>query len=194
MDRRSFLAAGATGVGFLAAGCSGVLGETVDLADPTVGRRDGGSEKHLTYRHRGERVLTVGFDQRTVPESATGRFGLRISVPHSDDTSIESFRFDLRAPRSSVEPPADIFLESPGGGLWPDLTFEEVENRWTRIALEDTGELGEGTISLETIVDPLSAPAEEVGVRVELELSAAGPPPGRTYRVDTATEFEPVVG
>jgi hypothetical protein len=47
-------------------------------------------------------------------------------------------------------------------------------------------------MNLETIVDPVSAPAAEVGIRVELELSSSGATPGRTYRVDTSTVFEPL--
>lgn len=189
MDRRTFLASGVAGAALATAGCSSRLGRTVNLTDPTVGTQDGGREKYLVYRHDGERIVTAGFDQRTVPASLTGQFGFRITVPHSDDTAIESFRFDLRAPQSSVAPPADVYLESPAGGLWPDVTFEEVENRWTRIALEDTGKLGKGTMNLMTIVAPNSVPAREVGIRVGLELSAAS---GGTYRVDTSTEFQPI--
>lgn len=191
MDRRAFLAAGVTGVGVVTAGCSG-LGGTTNLVNPDVETQDGGREKYLTYRRGDKRLVTVGFDQRTVPATATDQFGFRISVPHSRNTTIESFRFDLRAPRSSIDPPANVYLESPSGGLWPDITFREVENRWTRIALEDTGELGEGTMTFELIIAPNSAPATEIGIRTELELSSSGSLLNRRYRVDTSTEFEPV--
>lgn len=193
MDRRRFLATGVTGLGVAIAGCSGILGGTIDLTDPETELQDGGREKYLTYHHDDDRIVTVGFDQRTVPASLTDQFGFRISVPHSDETKIESFQFDLRVPQSSIDPPADIYFESPSGGLWPDITYREVENRWTRIALADTGELGEGTMTLETIVDPHSVPAEEVGIRVAMELSTSGLPPNRTYRIDTSTEFEPII-
>lgn len=191
MDRRAFLAAGVTGLGVVTAGCSGV-GGTTNLTDPEVESQDDGQEKYLTYHRDDERLVTVGFDQRTVPASLTDQFGFRITVSHSRNTKIESFRFDLRAPQSSIDPPADVYLESPSGGLWPDITFEEVENRWTRIALEDTGELGEGTMSFELIIAPHSAAATEVGIRAELELSSSGSLLNRRYRVDTSTEFEPV--
>jgi hypothetical protein len=193
MDRRRFLAAGVTGFGVALTGCSELLGRTISVTNPETALHDGGREKYLTYRHDDDRIVTVGFDQRTVPATPTDQFGFRISVPHSDETTIESFQFDLRVPQSSIDPPADIYLESPSGGLWPDITFREVENRWTRIALADTGELGDGTMTLETIVDPHSVPAEQVGIRVELELSTSASPPNRTYRVDTSTEFEPII-
>jgi hypothetical protein len=163
------------------------------LTNPETEMQDDGREKYLTYRSDNERIVTVGFDQRTVPESLTDQFGFRISVSHSDATKIESFQFDLRVPETSIDPPADIYLESPSGGLWPDITYRDVENQWTRIALADTGELGDGTMTLETIVDPHSVPAEEVGIRVEMELSTSGSLPNRTYGVDTSTVFEPVV-
>lgn len=191
MDRRAFLAAGATGLSVVTAGCSGVLGRTVDLTDPEIGTQDEGREKYLAYRHEDRRVVTLGFDQRTGQASPTDRFGFRISVPHSDATTIESFRFDLRAPITSIDPPAAIYLRAPTGGLWPDITYEQVENRWTRIALDDTGALGEGTLTLETIVVPGTVPADTVGIRADMELSDSGAP-GRTYRLDARTEFRPV--
>lgn len=193
MDRRTFIAASVTGLEVAIAGCSGLLDGTVNLTNPETESQDGGRERYLTYHHDDDRIVTVGFDQRTVPASLTDQFGFRISVSHSDETKIESFQFDLRVPQSSIDPPADIYLESPSGGLWPDITFREVQNQWTRIALADTGELGEGTMTLETIVDPHSVPAEEVGIRVEMELSTSMSPPNRTYRVDTSTEFEPLI-
>lgn len=182
-----------TGLGIGIAGCSGLLGGTINLTDPETGLQDGGREKYHTYRHDDERIVTIGFDQRNVPASLTDQFGFRISVSHSDETKIESFQFDLRVPQSSIDPPADIYLESPSGGLWPDITYREVEDQWTRIALADTGELGDGTMILEAIVNPTSVPAEEVGIRAEMELSTSESPPNRSYRVDTTTEFEPIV-
>jgi hypothetical protein len=134
----------ATGMGLVSAGCSGLEIGTVELTDPEVGSQDDGREKYLTYRQGNRRIVTVGFDQRTVPQSLTGRFGFRITVPHSDDTKIESFRFHLRSPRTSIDPPAEIYLRAPSGGLWPDLTYEVVEDQWTRIALETPANLGSG--------------------------------------------------
>ena len=48
-------------------------------------------------------------------------------------------------------------------------------------------------MTLKTIIDPHSVPAEEVGIRVETELSTSGSPPNRTYRVDNSTDFEPII-
>jgi hypothetical protein len=193
MDRRTFLTAGVTGLGVAIAGCSEVLGGTITLAKPETELQHGGREKYLTSHHADDRIVTIGFDQQTVLATQTDKFEFRISVSHSDETKIESFQFDLRVPQSSIDPPADIYFESPSGGLWPDITFRDVENGWTRIALADTGELGDGTITVETIVDPHSVPAENVGTRVETALSTSGSPPNRTYRVDDSTDFEPII-
>ncbi|MFC7133390.1 MULTISPECIES: hypothetical protein [Salinibaculum] len=190
MDRRTFLATGLAGAGLATAGCSGLLGSTVPLTVEETEPEDEGREKYLICRHDGQRILAVGFDQRSLQRSPTDDFGFRITNSH-DDTKIESFTVDLRAPRTSVDPPANIYLKAPSGGLWPDLTYEEVEDLWTRIELDDTGELGEGTLNLETLVDPNATPVTEVGIRVEMELSSTES--GRRYTLDTVTEFEPVV-
>jgi len=190
MNRRTFLTTGLAGAGLATAGCSSLLGSTVTLPLDDTGVDDDGREKHLIFREGEQRIAAVSLDQRDVQRSPTDSFGFRISASH-DDTKIESFRFDLRAPQTSVDPPAEIYLASPAGGLWPDITFEDVENRWTRIALDDTGELGEGTLNLDTIIDPGTVPATEVGVRVEMELSSTES--RKTYTIDTQTQFEPVV-
>lgn len=191
MDRRTFLATSTAGLALASAGCSGLLGSTVTLKGPETETQDDGREKYHSYRHDGERVVTVGFDQRTVPETLSDRFGFRITASHSDDTTIDSFQFDLRAPRTSIDPPAEFYLGAPAGGLWPDITLEEIDDGFTRIALEDTGELGDGTLGLDTIVDPGSVPAESIAVRVEMTLSSSGFT-GRTYRISPQTEFAPV--
>ena len=142
----------------------------------------------------------ISLDQRTHPKSPTESFGLRLYVAHGDGddasdrpaTTVDRFRFDLRAPPASVKPPARVFLASPEGGPWPDLTFETVEDSWTRIAVEDVGELGEGTIGLTTIVDPLEFAVEEVGVRAAVTLSEGGIG-GTTYRAEANTRFEPIL-
>jgi hypothetical protein len=190
MNRRTFLAAGVAGVGAATAGCSSLLGSTVALPLDDTGVDDDGREKHLIFRDGDQRIAAVSLDQRDVQQSPTDDFGFRISASH-DDTKIESFQFDLRAPQTSVDPPAEIYLESPAGGLWPDITFREVENSWTRIALDDTGDLGEGTLNLDTIINPVDTPVSEVGIRVEMELSSTES--RQTYTLDTQTQFEPVV-
>lgn len=192
MDRRSLLATSGAVVGLATAGCSSLLGSTIDLTNPDRDDRPDGRETHLTYRHDGASIVTVGFVQRTVPASLDDLFGLGITLSHSGDTTLESFQFELRAPQSSVALPADIYLKSPGGSRWTDLTFETVENQWTRIGLEDTGELGEGTMNLETFVRPNTEPATDVGVRIEVALSWSGQFADTTFRVDNSTEFSPV--
>lgn len=200
MKRRGFLATGTVGLTAGTAGCSGLLGSTISLGRPEERLDDDGREKHLIFRTGGDRIAVMSLDQRTHPESPTESFGFRLYVAHGngDDgadgpaTTVDGFRFDLRAPPASVKPPAKVFLASPEGGPWPDLTFETVEDSWTRIALENVGELGEGTIGLTTIIDPLNVPVEEVGVKAEVALSE-GSIGGTTYRAEANTRFEPVL-
>ena len=200
MKRRAFLATGTVGLTVGTAGCSRLLGGTTTLGRPEERLDDDGREKHLVFREGGDRIAVISLDQRTHPESSTDSFGLRLYVAHGyggDEadgpaTTVDSFRFDLRAPPASVKPPARVFLASPEGGPWPDLTFETVEDNWTRIALEDVGELGEGTIGLTTIVDPLAVAAEEVGVRAAVTLSEGGIG-ATTYRAEANTRFEPIL-
>ena len=174
MNRRTFLASSGAAAGVALAGCGGLLGETVTLGPPAeqVEADDDGVEKALVYRHEGDRVAVVGLEQRRPQDSPTGRFPFRLSVPHSDETTIESFRFDIRLPYPATGAPAEVYLKAPGGGLWPRITFREVADGWTRVALEDTGELGDGTLTLETVVQPY-APAERLDVRGEVALSTS---------------------
>ncbi len=190
MNRRTFLATGLASAGLATAGCSSVLGSTVALTVETTEQQDDGREKYLICRDGDQTLLRVGFDQRQAQQSPTDSFGFRITASH-DDTKIESFRFDLRAPQTSVDPPAEIYLKAPSGGLWPDITFRDVENSWTRIEVTDTGDLGDGTLGVDTRIDPVSVPVTEIGIRVEMRLSSTEG--RRTYTLDTSTQFEPVI-
>jgi hypothetical protein len=182
MKRRTLLATGTATLAAGTAGCSGLLGGTTTLGRPEEQLDDDGMEKHLVFRDGDDRIVVITLDQRTRQKSPTDRFRFRLYIAHGygDEanggpaTSVDSFRFDLRTPLTSVDPPANVFLAAPEGGPWPDFTFERDDDLWTRIAVEDVGELGEGTIGLTTIVDPLDVPVEEVGVRADLTLSEDG--------------------
>ena len=189
MNRRTYLATLSAASGATLAGCGAVFGPTT-LGPPEETLDDDRMEKALTYRRDGDRIATLALEQRREQQSPRDRFPFRLSVWHNDDTYIEQFQFDLRTPPTSVDPPAEVYLRTPGDDLWSGLTFHRVENNWTRIALDDAGQLGEGTVTLETIIDPVGQPADEVGVRAELTLSRSGP--GRGYAIDTSTRFEPV--
>lgn len=196
MDRRQFLTASVVGLGTVSAGCATVGGRrTLDAASEEIDDR--GMEKHLRFEDGDTEVAVLSLDQMTEQESPTDSFRFRIHVQHGTgederSSTVEGFRFDLRAPPASVNPPANIYLQAPGGGLWPDFTFEEVDDLWTRIEAEDTDEVGVGTMTLSMIVDPLGVPADEVGVKARIDLSEGGTT-GTDYRLETDTRFGPVV-
>jgi len=194
MDRRTFLGTGATLLGASVAGCEEIGGRTVTLGDPEEETRDGGQRTYLTYRHDGERIVSPGFIQRNVPAAAGEPFGVRVTMPHSEETTIDSFRVDMRAPRTpGTGPTAEVYLAAPGGvDRWSELNFQQVEDQWTRISLSETGDLGEGTISFDTIIDPFDGAVETVGIRLAVTLSTGRGVPGRTYRLDTLTGVAPV--
>ncbi|PSQ06441.1 hypothetical protein BRC92_00750 [Halobacteriales archaeon QS_4_69_31] len=196
MDRRRFLATSVAGLGATAAGCVAV-GGTKTLGSPGEEIDDDGAEKHLTFVDGDREVAVVSLDQMDEQASPTDSFRFRIHVEHgtAEDeraSTVERFRFDLRAPPASVAPPAEVYLQAPGGGLWPDFTFEEVENFWTRIEAGGTDEVGSGALTLAFIVDPLGIEPDELGVRASVGLSVAGPTTP-DYRLETETRFEPVV-
>ncbi|WP_135827568.1 hypothetical protein [Halorussus halobius] len=189
MDRRRFLATAAIPVGVTTAGCSFGADRTVELEaeiEQQDGRRE--NETYLVYRDDGEEVRVVGFDQHSFPASLNDRFGFGIFIEYDEATSVESFRFDLRT--QPAEEPADIYLASPPGAVWPNLRYGRVEGDGsTRIALSDAPDVTDETVFINTIIDPNTAPAERIAVDLELELTASDAPV--TYRTETATTFEP---
>jgi len=197
MNRRRFLAASAFGITAATTGCSTVGGRTelgVDERKPD----DDGMEKHLYFRDGDQRIGVVSLDQMHEQASPTARFRFRLHIQHGSgagggehESVVERFRFDLRTPVTSVDPPAEIYLQAPSGGLWPDLTFEEVEDFWTRIEADGTEEVGIGTMTLSLFVDPLSLPADELVVRATVDLAERGFG-GTNYRLEANARFEPV--
>lgn len=168
------------------------------LSDPTERTDADGMERHLVYERGDERLAVVSLDQATARASPTDAFRFRIHVEHRSGgaadrpTTVERFRFDLRAPPTSVDPPAEIYLRAPTGGRWPDLAFEVVEDSWTRIAADETGDVGAGTLTLATVVDPSGLPADELGFGARVDLAEAGTA-GTAYRLEARTRFQPVL-
>jgi len=198
MNRRRFLAASALGAVATTAGCSTAGGRT-DLGIDEERLDDEGSEKHLYFRDGEKRVAVVSLDQMGAQTEPTDPFRFRLHVQHGSgaggperESVVERVRFDLRTPVASVDPPAEIYLQAPSGGLWPDFTFEEVEDFWTRIEAEGTQEVGSGTMTLSLFVDPLSLPTDELGVRATVDLAERGFG-GTNYRLEAQTRFEPLV-
>ncbi|WP_253738742.1 hypothetical protein [Halohasta salina] len=189
MNRRRFLASTAIPIGITTAGCSANTGQAVDLEAETERRDDDRqNETYLVYRHDGEDVRVVGFNQGSFPQSLDERFGFGMFIEYAESTTLESFRFDLRTPPTGA--PADIYLASPAGGVWPALTYGRVEGDGsTRIALSDAPDVTDETVFINTIVDPQADPAERIDVDLELELNASDG--STTYRAATTTTFEP---
>ena len=188
MNRRQFLATTAIPVGMATAGCSFGTDQTVEL-DADTEQQDGGrqNETYLVYRHEGEEIRVVGFDQHSFPASLTDRFGFGIVIEYDEATTVESFRFDLRTPPAGA--PADIYLASPTEAVWPNLRYGRVEDGVaTRIALSDATDVTDETVFIDTIIDPNSSPAERIAIDLELEFTASDAPV--TYRTETTTMFE----
>ena len=187
MDRRQFLASAVIPVGIATAGCSLAPGQTVDLHAETE-RQDGGrqNETYLVYRHDGEEVRVVGFDQHSFPASLDDRFGFGLVIEYDEATTVDAVRVDLRAPPTGE--PADIYLAAPRE-RWPNLTYGRVDGDGaTRIALPEAGAVIDETVFLNTIVDPNAAPVERIAIDLEMELGARNSPV--TYRAATTTAFE----
>jgi len=192
MNRRTFVAGTTATLATTLAGCT-TLGGEQSLGQPREELDAGGREKHLIFERNGESVVTITLQQRTAAQDLPGRFGLRIVISHSEKTNINEFSLELRAPPTSLEPPAEIYLKQPDGGPWPPIEFQSTDNEWTRIAVDDLGDLGRGTLGLETIVAPLGDSVDAVGVRPDLTLGTTGLLSGGPLRAETQTEFEPVV-
>jgi len=189
MERRRFLASAAIPVGITTAGCSLAPGRTITLQAETEQRDDGRqNETYLVYQHDGEEVRVVGFNQGAFPASLDEEFGLGLFIEYDAATTLESVRFDLRAPPTGE--PADIYLGSPGGEEWPYLTYGRVDGDGsTRIALADAVDSVDETMFINTVIDPNAAAVEAIAIDIEMELTADGT--GTTYRAETTTTFEP---
>ena len=188
MHRRRFLASAAIPVGIATAGCSATTGRTVNLEAETEQQNGGNqNETSLVYRHDGEEVRVVGFNQGSFPASLDDQFGFAIYIEYDESTTVESFRFDLRTPPTGE--PADIYLASPAGEQWPYLTYGRVDGGSTRVALSDAADAVDETVFINTIIDPNAVPAERIAIDLELELTA--PDDSTTYRAATTTTFEP---
>lgn len=198
MERRTFLATAIAGGTTAVAGCGNVIGDPVALRPTETQLDDDGEEMHHRYEVDGRRRAVITLQQRGRRSAPDERFGLSVHVSHHvdgegneyEDSTIERFHFDLRAPAASVDPPAEIYLKPIGSAGWP-VQVETVDDRWTRLSAEDASEFGSGTITLSTIVDPFDA-VDEIGFRAGVVLSNGGLT-GESYRLEANTSFEPVV-
>lgn len=193
MNRRTFVGATTATVGAALAGCSTPGGERT-LGSPQVETKADGEEVDLSFERGSEDVLTVTIRQRALTLAPSGRYGLKLTLSHSENTRLKRFRFDFKSPPGTLGVPADIFLKQPDGGPWPAIDFGRVEGQWTRVGVEGLGDLGEGRLGFEVIVAPLDEGGEPVAIRQDVTLATTGLLSGGSLRAEHRTEFTPVLG
>jgi len=189
MNRRQFLTTATIPIGLTTAGCSFGPSEPIELDVDTEYQDDGRqNETYLIYKHSGEERRVVGFDQHSFPETLTDQFGFGVVIEYDAATTVESVRFDLRAPPTGT--PADIYLASPSGSAWSDLTYGRGSaDGVTRIALPDATAVTDETVFIDMRIDPQGAPVDQIAIDLELELSAVDA--SEKYHASTTTTFEP---
>jgi hypothetical protein len=192
MNRRTFVGTTAATVGTALAGCS-APGDSRSLGSPDVETEADGEEVHLSFNRGGDEVLTITVRQRGLTLAPSGRYGLKLTLSHTEDTRLERFQFDFKSPPDTLGAPANIFLKQPDGGPWPDIDFGRVEGQWTRVGVEGLGDLGEGTLGFEVIVAPLDEGGDPVAIRSDVTLATAGLLSGGPLRAQHQTEFTPVL-
>jgi hypothetical protein len=180
MNRRAFVATGVAGVATIATGYSVLAPSTVRLDEPTVSGDDDDLETERTYSRDGRTLAVLTVDQRLAQESTSDPFPLDFSLAHGDaieseapDTTIRRFRLGMRVPRGRGRPPGKIAIRPPGRESWPPVTYEVTDDGLTVLEAEglteETG--GDGTLTIETRVNPLGAGVEHVDCRFEAVLA-----------------------
>lgn len=188
MRRRQLLAA-TTSTAFLAlSGCQGSVRGPRTYGAPEEEIDARGMEKHLVFTRDSEDQAVVTINQRRKPQSLEQQIPFRFHVWHREGLSIDRLYYKIRSPPHSTGVPADVFLQVPDSGPWPK--FELTEDRgWTVIHVDDIGALGDGSLGLDLLIDPVSDPVEELAVRTEVELGGSGVF-GNRYRAKANTRFE----
>lgn len=199
MNRRAFLTATAVGLTTATAGC-GLISNTKRLVEPTEEVEADGREKHLVFEDDGQRVAAFTLAQRSIQRSTGDQFNLRLHLSHRSSpeqydapTTVERFRFDLRTPPTTAHAPARVYVQVPRSELEEVLDVGQTDDGWNRIGSEDPGDLGRGTINIETVVAPDGEMGDELDVRFDATLSESGFG-GTTYELDAETTFAPVRG
>jgi len=171
MNRRTYLAS-AGSLGILAtAGCS-ALSTDKSLARPTESG-DSPGHRYLSFRSDGDSVATFGVDGSVDGD----HLHLSMALAHRDGTSVDAITLTVWMPEISRDTPADVALVSPVEGDSsppPAVTLSTPERALgTRIEITDIDDLADETIRLAFLVEP-PAPASELDVDVEIELSEGG--------------------
>lgn len=188
MRRRRVLAAAASSALLPLAGCSDALSGPTDLGSPEEELDADGREKHLVFTRGSEEQAVVSIVQRSRPGSLDRRVQFRLHVWHREGLSIDRMRFELRAPPRVTATPADVLLQVPDGGPWPEFELRRDE-QWTVVDVDGIGDLGDGSLGLDLVLDPVDDPVDELAVRTEVEFGEAGLVE-RRYRATADTRFD----
>lgn len=157
MNRRRFLATATAASVLPLAGCSRVGLGTTELRP--VGQETESGETHLLFGRDGRRLLTYTVRYHRGYVESAGQIPLEIYVWHAEDTHLDSFRVEVRAPAHSRDPHTRVLLSTPRARPWPEMTFErDDEDRTTIVAADGLGGVGDGTIGLEFLLEPASMP------------------------------------
>lgn len=187
MDRRHFLATATAASALPLAGCSRAGLSRIELRP--VGQETESRETHLLFGQDGRELLT--FTVRHGRAWSGDRIPMRLSAWHADGTHLDSFRIVVRAPADSSRPITEVYLKSPWYDSGPELDFHTGDDAdSTILAVDDLAGLGDGTLTLELLLDPAEMP-ETLPVRVSAEFEfAENGILGREYRAEGATTVE----
>lgn len=172
MDRRRFLATSTAVSALSLSGCTALGVGTTNLRPADTKTEP--IATHLQFE-QGDRKLLV-FSTRYLDgyDESTGRIPIEFDVWHAEETRIESFRFDVRAPANEREPLTTVALETPFGSA-KSLDFYESDGRETVVAADDLGEYGDSTFSLSLSLDPQEMPETlPIHVRGTFDLTETG--------------------
>lgn len=170
-------------------GCLGLDSGPIELDQPQQEMDAGGMEKHLIFTHDQTEQAVLTIQQFRPPSDPESPIPFRFLVWHREALSIDRLYFKLRAPPTGDELPADIYLKAPNSGPWPEFDIRTEDNLWTIIAVDDIGELGDGSLGLEFILEPVSDPVDELAVMAELGFSNTAFF-GSNLRASVHTEFD----
>ena len=164
MNRRHYLTTSAVIAGASLGGCTGLSGDT-SLDDP-IEERDV-EELRLVYQHEDEEVVTVSF-VHTPDRPAIRR--LYAGIEHSDDTTLDDFRFRF-TPELAGPSATDIYLLPPPEG-WYDEFDVYRKNGETGIQVDKLGKAEFGNIGCHLLVHgELDGDGDLPPLRVEHDLT-----------------------
>lgn len=189
MRRRQFLAA-TTGTGLSTlAGCVDLGREPTSLGSPSEETEKQGLEKHLVFTHESDDFVVITLDRRLKSQYPDRLVPIRFHVWHRAEVSVDRLLFKIRSPNHPTHLPGSVYVAIPDGGPWPKFDLRKAEDSWTIIGVDDIGTLGDGSMTLDLIIDPIGETLETLAVETEVDLFESGILQSR-YRASTATEFD----